>query len=241
MLKIFIGYDARQPLSYNVLQHSIVRKSSKPVSITPLIIGQLPIKRTGLTPFTYSRFLVPYLCNYEGWALFLDADIILNDDISALFNLADDKYAVMVSKNKIRFEWSSVMLFNCAECKVLTPEFIESSDVLHSMKWTDEEKVGALPPEWNHLVGYDEEKEKVSLIHYTQGMPVYKKTETCDYANLWFIEEEKANYIASWDELMGSSVHAAEVNGIKVPRYLIDEKNRCAAVGHEKKLKELLL
>jgi lipopolysaccharide biosynthesis glycosyltransferase len=112
MLKVFIGYDHRQPISYNVLQHSVFRNSSKPVSITALKIDQLPIGRTGLTPFTFSRFLVPYLCDYKGWALFLDSDILVKGDIAELFNLSDDKYTVMVSKNEKRFEWASVMLFN---------------------------------------------------------------------------------------------------------------------------------
>lgn len=240
MLKIFIGYDDRQPLSYNVLQYSIISKSSVPVSITPLVIEQLPIERTGLTPFTFSRFLVPYLCDYKGWALFLDADIILNDDIDKLFDFCEDKYAVMVSKNDIRFEWSSVMLFNCAKCKVLTPEFIETSNELHSLKWVSESQIGSLPPEWNHLVGYDEKKENPSLIHYTQGMPVYRETSTCDYADLWRAEYSNSQHIAPWQMLMGNSVHAAEVNGVRVPRFLIDEKNHCAAKGHEQKLKELL-
>ena len=112
-MKIFIGYDGRQPISYTVLQSSIIRRTSEPVSIAPLVLKTLPIKRQGLTPFTFSRFLVPHLCHYEGWALFLDIDILLLDDISKLFRLADDKYAIMVSKNEHKFEWASVMLFNC--------------------------------------------------------------------------------------------------------------------------------
>ena len=75
MLRVFIGYDDRQPVAYNVLQFSIATRSSRPVTITPLIINQLPIKRTGLTPFTFSRFLVPWLCDYQGTALFLDIDM----------------------------------------------------------------------------------------------------------------------------------------------------------------------
>ena len=241
MLKIFIGYDSRQPLSYNVLQHSIISKSSAPVSIAPLVIEQLPIKRTGLTPFTYSRFLVPYLCDYKGWALFLDADIILNDDVANLFNLVDENFSVMVSKNKIKFEWSSVILFNCEKCTVLTPEFIETSENLHNMKWAHEIEIGELPAKWNHLVGYDAKPEETpSLIHYTQGMPVYRQTETCDYSREWFIEQHKTMHIAPWKELMGDSVHAAEVNGVKVPRFLIDEESGLPAKGQEKKLMELI-
>src|SRR3990167_6406606 len=98
--------------------------------------------RSFLTSFTFSRFLVPYLCHYEGWALFLDIDMILLDDIHELFCMADNQYAVMVSKNKVRFEWASAMLFNCEHPanRILTPEFIETADRLHQISWLKEEE-----------------------------------------------------------------------------------------------------
>src|SRR6185436_16452681 len=125
MLKVFIGYDDRQPLSANVLAHSINRRSSKPVSITMLDLKTLPIQRKGLTDFTYSRYLVPYLCNYEGWGLFLDSDMLVMADITELFELAKDEHSVMVVKNQMRFEWPSLMLFNAEKCKTLTPKYVE--------------------------------------------------------------------------------------------------------------------
>lgn len=240
MLRVFIGYDPRQPLSYNVLQYSIVSRSSKPVAVTPLVIEQLPINRVGLTPFTYSRFLVPWLCDYKGWALFLDADILLQDDISKLFDLANHDYSVMVSKNKHRFEWASVMLFNCAKCQILTPEYIEKANGLHGIEWTKASEIGELPPEWNHLVGYDKPNDKAKLIHYTQGMPCYRETDTCEWADAWENERHDVNHIEPWAELMGDSVHAAIVNGVKMPRFLIDEEKGAPAKGQEQKIKELL-
>ena len=77
VFKIFIGYDERQAVSYTTLQHSILETASSPISVTPLILSTLPITRRVLTPFTFSRFLVPWLCNYQGHALFLDADMFL--------------------------------------------------------------------------------------------------------------------------------------------------------------------
>ena len=68
-LRIFIGYDHRQAISYNVLQFSIFRRCSKPVAITPLFLPSLPLTRTGLTPFTYSRFLTPWLAACDGWSV----------------------------------------------------------------------------------------------------------------------------------------------------------------------------
>lgn len=208
-LRIFIGYDPRQAVSYTALQQSIISLASKPVAITPLVLETLPIERVGLTPFTFSRFLVPWLCNYEGWALFLDADIILREDVANLFALADDRYAVMVSKNKLEFEWASVMLFNNPKCTVLTPERIEQGKGLHNIKWTDE--IGELPSEWNHLVGYDEPRDDAKLVHYTQGIPAFPETTGCEYTEDWFKRAQFAVSARSWQELMGRSVHAKPV------------------------------
>lgn len=222
MLRIFIGYDHRQPIAYNVLQQSIFTRSSKPVAITPLVLPQLPFKREGgLTPFTFSRFLVPYLCDYKGWALFLDIDILLADDISKLFDLADDRYAVMVSKNEIRFEWASVMLFNCGHeaNKKLTPKFVEKADRLHQISWCEENEIGDLPREWNHLVGYDKERDDAKLIHYTQGIPCFPETNDCEKANEWHTEHKMMNGAVGWIHLMGNSVHAALVGDKVLPKY----------------------
>lgn len=220
VLRVFIGYDPRQPIALNVLAQSIYRQSSKPVAIIPLVLEQLPIKRQGLTPFTYSRFLAPYLCNYEGWSLFLDADILLKDDIAKLFALKDEKFAIMVSKNRIKFEWASVMLFNNAKCKMLTPEFIEKEPKLHDISWADPNEVGSLPSNWNHLVGYDNPRDDAKLIHYTQGIPAFQETRDCEYAQEWFAEHKHMNFVTNWLELMGNSVHAATLaDGTRVPLY----------------------
>lgn len=222
-LRIFIGFDHRQPVSFTVLQNSILRRSSAPVAITPLVLKTLPLRRQGLTPFTFSRFLVPYLCNYQGWALFLDIDIILRGDIADLFKLADERYAVMVSKNSIQFEWASVMLFNCAHPanKVLTPEHIEVTKGLHTIEWAPPETVGDLPREWNHLVGYDQPRDDAKLVHYTQGVPFYSETQDSEYADDWHKELQMATNSMPWTALMGGSVHTALIDGKLVPKYKV--------------------
>jgi hypothetical protein len=209
MLRVFIGYDDRQPVAYNVLQFSIATRSSQPVSVTPLIIDQLPIKRTGLTPFTYSRFLVPWLCDYQGVALFLDIDMLVLGDIVELFDMLDDS-ALMVSKNPLKLEWASVMLFNCAHLdnRRLTPEFIETGENLHSISWTD--KIGDLPGEWNHLVMYDEPKP-AKLVHYTAGIPCFPETKDLGYGAEWMTELKTAMAAKSWHTLMARSIHAKPV------------------------------
>jgi hypothetical protein len=227
MLKIFIGYDHRQPIAYNVLQQSIARRSSKPVSITPLIYNQLPISHRrleqGLTPFTFTRFFVPWLCNFQGLAVFMDIDMLVQDDIAKLFDLANSKYAVQVIKNEKRFEWASLMLFNCEKCTNLTPHYINNLDNkgLHRIEWANEEEIGDLPAAWNHLVGYDKPRTDASLVHFTQGLPCYQETITSEYAKEWNGEHQFMNSAYPWVELMGHSVHAAKLpDGRVVPKFV---------------------
>lgn len=221
MNRIFIGFDPRQCVSYTALHTSIMIRSKKPVAITPLVIEQLPLKRTGLTPFTYSRFLPPYLCNYEGWALFLDSDMLLMDDISELFAMADDTKAVHVIKNPKKFEWASVILFNCGHPSnsILTPEYIETADKLHLISWLKDEEIGDLPGEWNHLVGYDTPRHDAKLVHYTQGVPAFPETRGGEYENEWINDVKFAVSAQEWETLMGRSVHCVELNGKKMPRW----------------------
>jgi hypothetical protein len=213
-LRVFIGYDPRQPIAYNVLQHSIVRHASRPVSITPLILGQLPLKRRGLTEFTYSRYLVPWLCGYEGLALFLDADMVVKGDIAEIFTDFDGEVAMQI--HQPQFEWASAMLYNCPRCRILSPEFIEDkSNLLFDYHWTT--RVGKLPEEWNRPVGYSEPADS-KLYHYTQGIPVWD--ETRDLEGAPFVSEAKAMlYTVSFNELMGNSVHAATATGLNRPSY----------------------
>lgn len=207
MLKCFIGFDPRQPIAYQVLHHSIVTRASVPVSITPLVLKQLPVTRRGLTEFTFSRFLVPFLCGYEGTALFLDADMLVTGDIAELFALADPQFDVQVMREQPKFEWASAMLFDCARCKILTPEYID--DTRHNpltLDWAT--TIGDLPPEWNHCVGYMAPRNDAKLYHYTKGVPVWRETQNNREDTLWYREHKAMNGTVSYQELMGGSVHA---------------------------------
>jgi hypothetical protein len=203
-MRVFIGYDPRQPISYQVLHHSITSRASKPVCITPLIIEQLPITRCGLTPFTFTRYLVPYLCNYEGEAIFMDSDMICLTDIHKIPRNEDP---VSVVKNKLRFEWPSLMVFNCELCKELTPEYIETHEP-QSLEWAG--SVGSLPSAWNHLVGYDSPQE-AKVVHFTQGIPCFPEVQGCEYTDEWMKEAQIVSSAVPWEILMGNSVHAQPV------------------------------
>ena len=218
LIRVFIGYDPHETVAYHVLAHSIEARASQPVSITPLALTQLKRvftrERNPLqsTDFAFSRFLVPYLCDYEGWAIFMDCDMLVLDDMAKLWNLRDDKYAVMCVQHDYspktgekflgqvqtayeKKNWSSVMLINCAKCKALTPEYVNTATglELHRFRWlADESLIGALPMRWNFLVGEYSAipAEQVSNLHYTLGGPYFPDYKDCDYADLWTTEKE---------------------------------------------------
>lgn len=225
MLNVFIGYDHRQPISYAVAHFSLIRRSSIPLTVAPLKLDTLPIEAQGLTPFTYSRWLVPYLMENDGWALFMDADELVLGDIAELYALRDERYAVQVVKHQKTFEWPSVMLFNCGHpaCRELTPEYVDSG---RAPKWdwlpggTGSDLIGSLPSEWNHLVGYDKPRNDAKLVHYTAGVPCWPETQMCEYSEAWHQEAQDMMSAIPWAQLMGNSVHAARLpDGRVLPHF----------------------
>lgn len=210
MTRIFVGMDERQPVAAQVLAHSIWARSSVPVSITILRLSQLPVKRVGLTSFTYSRYAVPYICGYEGDAIFMDADMLCLGDVAELAAICEKQSdAVCVVKNpRLRFEWPSLMVFKNALCKRLTLELIETGSP-QDLGWAD--SVGTIPSEWNHLVGYDEPRADAKVVHFTQGLPCFKETAGCEYETEWRAEAAQSMGTVSWTEIMGKSVHARPV------------------------------
>lgn len=209
MLKVFIGSDPRQPLAYSVLQHSIRVNASEPVSITALQLDQLPMKRRGLTEFTFSRFIVPYLCGFRGKALFLDADMVVTGDIADLFHATDYASAALVNKNQDKFEWASAIMFNCDHCKVLTPSYVDNpANPLFDFAWA-EHGVGEFAAEWNMAVGYCD-SSSAKLRHHTMGIPCWTETRGMDDAP-WVAAFKDMVRTCSWKELLGNSVHAKHV------------------------------
>lgn len=214
-LKIYVGFDSREVTAYQVAHYSIEARTPD-VLIRPLQLAKLRHLLTrendklASTEFTYSRFLVPYLNEYKGWALYVDSDVLCQHDMSQIFTLAQKKYGVMcvkhnyeptattkmdnrIQSNYPRKNWSSVMLFNCShpKTKKLTPELINNPEVtpayLHQMQWIEDEKIGELPHEWNWLVNwYHEPKDgKPKLLHFTEGGPWFKQYFTTQYHERW--------------------------------------------------------
>jgi hypothetical protein len=210
MLRVFVGFDKRQPIAFHVAMQSIIEYANNPTAVIPLKIEALPIVRRGLTPFTYSRFLVPWLCDFEGTALYIDSDFMARADIEGLF-LKNKGHAVHVvpRETNLKFEMASMMLFNCSKCQILTPGYVSSADGLHQLKWTDD--IGHIGKEWNHLVGYDDPNPQARLVHYTQGLPCFPKTQNDEFADEWRSFAKSCISTQSWESLMGHSVHAPHV------------------------------
>jgi len=209
-IKILVGFDQRESVAYHTFCQSIIEKSSVPIEIMPLAINMLGNYKETHTDqsndFIYSRFLTPYLNDFEGWAIFADGDMICKSDIKELWNLRDKTKAVMVVKhdyqtkahmkylgnkneNYPRKNWSSVILWNCShpKHKLLTPEFIQNQTgkYLHRFSWLNDDEIGEIPKEWNWLaIEYPVNKD-AKLIHYTLGTPCFKEYENTEMADIW--------------------------------------------------------
>lgn len=178
------------------------------MAITALSLKTLPITRRGLTEFTFSRFLVPYLCGFQGTALFLDADMVVTSDIAELFDKADGISSVQVNKNQAKFEWPSAMLFNCARCTMLTPAYVDDRrNQLFDFAWATD-GIGEFPGDWNHCVGYAPPRLDAKLYHFTKGVPVWRETRGNLEDNVFYDAMKHMLYTVSHAELMGNSVHA---------------------------------
>jgi len=160
------------------------------------------------TEFACSRFLVPTLAK-AGLALFMDADMLVRGDIAKLFALADPKKAVMVVKHDhrppegvkmdgqaqtryARKNWSSVMLFNVDHPanKALTVELCNSvpGRDLHRFCWLEDDQIGALPAEYNYLVGHTKGVDDPKIVHFTDGIPSMDGYGECEFADEWRAE-----------------------------------------------------
>src|SRR6056300_220018 len=100
MIRICIGFDQVEAIAYHTLCHSILSRATVPVEFIPIKRSMLkkihtrPLDKKQSNEFSFTRFLVPYLCNYSGHALFIDCDMMFRADVSELWNLIDDTKSV---------------------------------------------------------------------------------------------------------------------------------------------------
>ena len=217
MLNIFIGYDKNETVAYHVLAHSLIRRATSPISITPICRDHFPYftrERGPLesTDFSISRFLVPYLSGYAGYSLFMDCDMLCRVPIHEVWQAMDPRKfqqkAVWVCPHDYvpkdapkmlgqvqtvypRKNWSSFMFFDNDACRILTPDYVNTATGLHlhRFEWLpDDAQIGFLPLEWNWLVEEYAPNDQAKMLHYTLGGPWWGKYRSCDHAEEWFDE-----------------------------------------------------
>lgn len=229
---VYIGHDRREHVAYEVCRASIERRCSDAARIVRL--DDDSVRHAGIyargwktkngqridvgdgrpfsTDFAFSRFLVPALNLYQGWALFCDCDFLFTADLAGLFRLADDRYAIMCVKHEHdpvetskmdgvsqgryrRKNWSSLVLWNCehAANRTVTLDCVNKMPGrwLHAFEWLKDEHIGDLPRSWNWLAGVDPEPPELPCgIHYTLGGPWFADYQNVPYADLWRAERD---------------------------------------------------
>jgi len=231
---VYIGYDEKEDTAYEVLKFSLERIATKPIRVVP--IKKNLIERMGIytrksnmihgqqydeidgkpfsTEFSFSRFLVPALNMYQGYALYMDCDMYIRADVNELFELCKDSYyPLWCVKHKYapekgikmdgkeqqpypRKNWSSLMMFNCGHevNEKLTPEAVntKSGRWLHTFQWLPDKEadIGTIPEEWNWLDNHSSEDIEAKNVHFTTGGPWFNK---------WGSSREKdTKYAVEW-------------------------------------------
>jgi lipopolysaccharide biosynthesis glycosyltransferase len=223
-IPVFVGYDPREAIAYHTCANSIIRNSSRPVAIVPVALNLFQdyseTHTDGSNHFIYTRFLVPYLCDFAGHAIFIDGDMIVRGDIAELWDLRDASKDVQVVKHDYktrmpvkylgaknedypRKNWSSVILWNCNSFpnRKLTPEFIQQStgSFLHRFSWLEDERIDELPPEWNWLPDEYGPNADAKLLHYTLGTPCFQEFADTPQGNEWHRERILTEYCQQKD------------------------------------------
>ena len=235
-LKVFIGWDVREMRAWNVAQMSLKSRASVAVDVQRIVMSSLGARGLYTRPtreepnggywdviseapmstgHAIARFLVPHLCEYDGWALFTDGDVLFRDDVAKLFALADPENAVQVVQHQYapldtvkmdgqtqtryqRKNWSSVMLFHCGHPanRALTVELVNSvpGRDLHRFCWLSDDLIGALPARWNLLVGHSPVDPSAAVVHFTTGVPDMPGYEHCPYADEWYATARGCGY-----------------------------------------------
>lgn len=213
MIHLFCGYDRREAIGFHVFVHSVLSRTSAPVSIIPLAAMGLP---EGSNSFTQSRFLVPKLMRYRGHAIFADAsDMLAMGDVAELNALFDPRFAIQVVKhadyktrhktkyrgtamecpnmNYPRKNWASVCIFNCEHPAWQTVDASEPS--LIGLKFLPDELIGELPAEWNRLADEGHPVDKAKVLHWTAGFPAFEAYRDAPAADAWFAAKRQMELV----------------------------------------------
>ncbi|BBC71342.1 conserved hypothetical protein [Altererythrobacter sp. B11] len=215
-LKVFVGYDSREDIAWQVCRHSLLRHSGHEVAVVPLRqkvlrelgLYQRPLDKMASTEFSLTRFLTPYLAATSGWVVFCDCDFLFTADVRGVLEGLDSSKAVYCVQHDYtpsfdikmdnrkqttypRKNWSSFMVFNCdhPDVKALTPDVVNSATpaFLHRFDWVShDDAIGALDLDWNFLEGEYPKPEKQPRVIH--------------YTNggPWFAEWQSVDYADLW-------------------------------------------
>ena len=218
-IPVFVGYDPREAIAYHVCANSIIRNASAPVAIIPVALNLFTdYKEThgdNSNHFVYTRFLVPYLMDFRGRAIFIDGDMVVRGDVIELYESLQTAHDVAVVKHDYktrmpvkymgapnedypRKNWSSVIVWDCQSYpnRRLTPDFVQKQpgSFLHRFSWIDDDRIQALPPEWNWLPDELGENTEAKLLHYTLGTPCFREFADTTQAAEWHKERSLTDY-----------------------------------------------
>lgn len=211
MIPIYVGFDPREEVGYHVFCRSVLARTKANVSFHP-VRGH---KVEGSTSFNAERFNVARDMGYRGWGIWAECDMLCMGDVEELMGYADSYCDVVVAKHgyktkhKKKFlgqhnpdyerkNWSSLMLINAghASWRRLERPYCEKTghpwtlSDLHRFKFIDNERIGSMPLEWNHLVGEYEKNKKAKLAHFTIGLPCWPEYADCEFSDAWRAERD---------------------------------------------------
>jgi hypothetical protein len=230
-MKVFIGYDSRENIAYRVAKASLLKHSSIPLEVTPIVLNDMRYRgiykrepdALAATEFSFTRFLTPYLAGYTGWALFCDCDFLFRGDIAAITDYMDGAKAMLCVPHQYappetvkmdgktqhqypRKNWSSFMFINCEhdQVRALTPEVVNTQTgmYLHRFAWLTDDVIGELPVAFNYLEGWHTKDDCPNPI-----------AVHFTRGGPWFNEWQNVEYAAEWNAVANSLVR--ERDGIE--------------------------
>jgi hypothetical protein len=206
LIHVWVGYDEREAVGFPVLCHSVLSRTKAEVAFHP-VRGN---KVIGSTKFNAGRFEVAKKSGYRGWHVWCESDMLFLADIEELISLADPYCGAMVVKHnyKTKFptkflgasnpdyerkNWTSLMLINATNMawqRIETGYSDRSGQPwtlqdMHRLRFLEEDRIGELPVEWNHLVSEYAPNPKAKLAHYTIGLPIWPEYKDCEFADQW--------------------------------------------------------
>lgn len=214
MIPLYVGFDPRESVAYHVFCHSVLTRTKARVSFSP-VCGEL---EDASNTFSKARFTIPERQGFRGWAIWADGDMLCRADIQELWDLRKSGCDVMVVKHDYRTKhpvkylgqrnedypcknWSSLMLIDCGNACWRRPSYAKllqgPAGLLHRFSFLDDDRIGELPKEWNHLVEEYEPNPHAKLAHFTIGIPPFYPS--CEFSAEWFREMRAATYHEHWD------------------------------------------